>query len=859
MTQSAAESTCAQACDACRNIGLAIHPLRYALAWEGEDVPDGQRTPELSGEFSAAYPALGNVPAHYTLRLLRAGYLYVYDEKSDYWTAYEVGEAGYLRPFDFYGKAPPPNSGEPPAVPCGRHAGSAMARCIQVPDAENAGRLWLALTDTAWTDAIKKDHEDAGHRKLHMRCIDIEAWVASQGGKAQPHSAGLGQVFDQVAEYTLDPAELRYVDADEMAGQSTVLGVDKTFQPVQARAVFSLISSPFSVASVSRNDFLGLLWGKSPDDPQPAPIPPIMVALDDPAGVAAELGALMNDRLQALLQEKDRIRPLAVSMAITQLRDAVGQQDVYDSIEMMDDSAERMSSYIMERTGSDVMLFGPQLKLDAADLESIRAKSWDRYAAKYDVAAQQAWQQQHDADMTRLDEAIISPLAVAHKELLQSPCLRKHLACNYDRAHPHSGHGYQAVVARCLAGTQDKGPCAELYQQWLCGDANDHNNLILRAYALNLDTIAGKVVEAAAEPRVKLGELPWDSLVGLYAEAGNQIGKAGLTGTVATLVETTVGVLAKPVGSVVDGAARASLQALVALGMGIERPLQWVSTQATTREIVAGVMEALSQTVSRKVRRHAIKLELRRLEILGVKLDERHAVGFVGVLEDGDLITQATHRARQADFIRKKLSSWRRMMNTDVRAGMVGGMLQALAMIKLYKTATGGMKHERIESWQRLSTAAVGTFGGVMELGGEQVERLANANLRYARWLRYAEVASVWGARLVAVGGFVMAAIDLKRGLQENRQGNSMMAKLYAGSSMVGVFLTIAVLAGWFAVAGLLFIVALALAVAIMWLGDDARQDWLERTLWGKIGDPSEKYRTVEEDMQQYKIAVGAA
>lgn len=850
-------TACQEACDACRPVGLSILPLRYALAWNGNDVPADQRVPRLSEPFSASYPDLGRAPAHYGARLLRAGYLYVFDEQADEWTAYEVDEGGYLRPFDFFGTTPPPETGETAAIPCGRYAGNAMARCIKINDAANAKRIWLAMTDTAWTDAVKDDHQNPDFRGRHMRCIDVGAWVSTKG-KAQPHAQKLDNVFEQVAEYALEAPAPVHTDAAYLESQSTTAGVTKTLSTVQARASLALVSSPFPLAGGSRSDFLGLLWGNSPDDPAPAEVPPMMVALDDPAGVAAELGAMMNDRIQVLLTEKQNQRPLALSAAIDQLREAVGQQHVYDSIEMADQAAERQSAHILERTGSTYFPQDNAFQLDATDLASIRAKSWDGYAAKYDVAAEAAWKARHKAELERLDQEVIFPLATAHVLLMQSPMLRLHMACNYDPGHMHSGVGYQAVVTRAIIGTQDKSPCAELYEQWMQGDIRDRNNMILRAYALNLDQMADKVAEAAAEARFKLKDLPWDSLPGLYAEAGNQIGQAGLHGSVAALIETTVGPFAKLAGQVVDGTARVGLQALTALGVGVARPVEWVSTRATTREIVTGVMEAMAEAGHRKARRRAIKLELRRLQILGVNLNKRHTVGFVGIREDGSMVTRASYKGEKAAFIRGRLSSWRRIINTDIRAGTAAAMLQTLAMVELYKKATGGMRHERGESWARFGAAAVGTFGGALELSGKQLEKVAESNLRYSRWVTTGRTLAVIGRGASALGGFALAAMDIVRANQELREGNEAMANLYWASGISSGLLTAAVLFGAFALAAALFVVVIALALAIMWMGDDSRHDWLERTMWGRIQDSAQRYETLEVEIEQYAVAVGA-
>lgn len=71
------------------------------------------------------------------------------------------------------------------------------------------------------------------------------------------------------------------------------------------------------------------------------------------------------------------------------------------------------------------------------------------------------------------------------------------------------------------------------------------------------------------------------SVPGVFADVGvapiARMGPASLDGTTASLIEASVGLLANPAGKMVDCTARIGLQELVALGVGIERPLQWVS------------------------------------------------------------------------------------------------------------------------------------------------------------------------------------------------------------------------------------------------------------------------------------------
>lgn len=85
------------------------------------------------------------------------------------------------------------------------------------------------------------------------------------------------------------------------------------------------------------------------------------------------------------------------------------------------------------------------------------------------------------------------------------------------------------------------------------------------------------------------------------------------------------------------------------------------------------------------------------------------------------------------------------------------------------------------------------------------------------------------------------------------------MFALYFGSGVAGMVLSAAIWAGALMLSAFLFVLVIAFAIAIMWLDDTPRHDWLERSLWGSIKDADQKYRNAEIEMDEYKLAIGAA
>lgn len=844
-------------CPVCKIIGLPILPLRYALAWAGDDVVEGRRAPDLQAPFDVSdYPSLGTEKAKYTLRLLRGGYLYAYDEARKQWSAYEVAPGGQLYAFDI---AEGPALGESAKdVMCSRSGARSLARCIQVKDAANAGKLWLAHSDTQWTVEVRSRHEESGYRAMHMRCIDVGAWFRGKGKKGQKHLALLQGVFDSVSEYALKASSKLYFSQSEadgsskVAGASSISGVNVTPEP-------AFMFSPYDFAALDRSDFSGLLWAGSPNETL-SPDPYAMVALGDPVGLTAEVGALMNDRLAGFLAEPDRVRPLAASAAIQQLRETVEHQAVLKSVDTMDTLSSDMGGYADARGGMGAGdLMRDNLSLDVSDLKKIRANAWasNGYSERYDEVARNSWQSKHDSELKVIDETVIAPLARVHVTLLESTKLQVHLQCNYDRDDALSGAGYLGAVLSCIADTQDKLPQAALYERWLESSPQDKNNLLLRAMLFNQDKLAEQVAKSA-ENAVKIGwsELQWSNLFGLYGEAVKP-DNHGVNLLLATLIKQTMGPVAKILGRVVD--APTKLYGLVAWGMAGKVPLEKVTLAGkTSGQIVREVMLALERATGQRPRYQAIHAELRRLQILGLNTrQQRSDITFVGVRQDSSLVSSAHYRVERNGFIGNKLGNWRSVIDTDLRVGLAGSLLSAVALGTVYKKAVGSMMHERDESWARVVFTSVGVVGGSLELAGKQVERVGSATPRFMRWSAVGTIVANMGRAFSAIGGILISVVDFTRAWREKQRGNEKMATLYFISGAAGLGLSVAILAGSL-LFSVVFLVALAIVtLAIMIDGDNSRHAWLERCYWGRL--TSERYEDASIEGREYQLAIGVS
>lgn len=363
-------------CPNCVRPGLPILPVRYAVA--RDDATVTEKAPPLAAPFATAGITLPDNSAHYTLRALRSGYLYVLNEVRGVWGAYEVDEYGTLHGFDVRDPSPPPADDDELREVCSRHGNPELGRCVIIPDAHKAGAVWFGFSDTAWTPAVWRKHKQQAYREKHMRRVDVGAWVSGQGQQTQPHMESLSKLTVRVGEFALPVPRSGEGESDaerearrarnEARGADHAARRERAIQEgrdpdaemaeVELEQV-SVVAKSYPAFDFSLADFrnsagmaedfqqqaaeagkLGKAAGGSP-----GPYPPAMVALDDPAGAAMDLANLMNARLSEFMMQETIKRPLAVSTVVASLEEAVRSNAELDLLKSAQDKAERDLEY----------------------------------------------------------------------------------------------------------------------------------------------------------------------------------------------------------------------------------------------------------------------------------------------------------------------------------------------------------------------------------------------------------------------------------------------------------------------------------------------------------------------------------
>lgn len=234
----ATRQQCIAECPYCQKGGLPILPLRYAIT--RTDSESGEPAgPALSGPFGVGVTdiALPDGQA-YTLRLMRSGYLYVFNEVRGSWSGYFVTERGYLFPYvteikhDILARMNPEQVQggidallQPPTDeeeftctlnPDHHYPG----RCLTIPNADRAENIYLAFSDTAWTKRVWHEHatnaqvgDNGLRRRDHMRRLSLAEWRAG----ATEHAAPLAELEARVTEagHPWMPADMPAFVSDE--------------------------------------------------------------------------------------------------------------------------------------------------------------------------------------------------------------------------------------------------------------------------------------------------------------------------------------------------------------------------------------------------------------------------------------------------------------------------------------------------------------------------------------------------------------------------------------------------------------------------------------------------------------------
>ncbi len=876
-------------CTVCDQRGLPILPLRYAVARCGVGI--GEPAPRLQAPFGKGVTgiALPADQAQYTLRLLRAGYLYVFNEVRGEWKGYVVNNDAYLLEFDIHSKVPPDMDG---AEPCARMQGSAAGRCILVPSAREAGPLWIGFSDTAWTEAVWKRHQAASYRKRHMQCIDVGAWVnAGAAPASQLHMQRLEKLTDAVAEFALP--------AGEMEGRrvrNAYPALDYSIHPYsnERRSAVRLLEA----ATAAAGDFT-----------------PAMVAVNDSVGMVMDLSELIRFKVRTFEAKDDRAWKKATSDSVQVLRQAIQDSAAEQAL-----ARHRAKRYQSDEFGVPLYPAYTEEMRDRLDSmfatlppqeeQRVREAAWGRYLDDYSESARLRFETKLSSDFDAFVDEEISRLAFPFVAWYASRLFRNVLECTHDEDDITSGRNLTTIMGACLTEVAGLRAIADAILEDLAGTYADRTNPVMRALTLN-NTTAAEILDAAALPELEIANpTAWGRVFKAFAHVIDGAGKskskeelAAALGGVAKLAYQISGPVVLALGRAGRAAGDGVSSQAVAmatryrmmglLGVLSGRPLRVLQPSTTERGMAHAVVEALTDGLS-----GVDKVKLRK------KLDAELAADITSDKSARTPTGTRNARGRKKyqwtvfwdDASRKALgagvdpaalqdmvlsqqqlgrlvqSRTRQFVRADIGMGVASLILDGWnaydALGKLDDEKSGTSDQRQFG----LATALVAMTGSSLELVGSAMQRVRWGATRLARPFSFfanrvatrAALIAFCGRMVGAVGGFFGGALDIWKAWSAAQRGDRTTA-VFFGATGLASFIVAGLMAAGILTLGVGFIVLIVLALLSLlgqWLidmfTDNELEEWIARTPFGENGKG--RFISLEEQVVAWnKIIEGAA
>ncbi|MFC3461205.1 T6SS effector BTH_I2691 family protein [Massilia haematophila] len=818
-------------CDFCDKRGLPLLLVRDAVAPAGAGAP---LAPSLPIE-------LAPTAAHYTKRLLRSGYVNVYDEARRRWEAYFVTADGYF--FKLL-----QTSGVAPVVPakpfnCADEGHRAVASCITISDPKNASKVWIGFSDVLWTDAVRKANDDPTYRKRHMVEIDVQSAIK---GKQAPHRP-MAQVTAVVAEYAMAPKDAKF------AFSASPFNFDTRYGRAE-----SLVRECNALAREK-----GLI-----------------VTLPDPAGITQELALLMECKIKSFISKNpvDQ-RNLAASAAIDRIEEAYRKSFEDTEIATTEQLADEQ---ITENPFGHLFSASTREKTErlrevtSNQLDRASNDGWKKYASKFDNKSRQAWLKPFSQRFETFNKDYIAPLALSHATWMKAQALAAYFECNYDVHSVDSGTVYTMVVTQCVTATQDKQACSRLYEEWLGGDVADKENILLRAMIGN-QKINEEAVKAAITVSADLRQIPWDNIFAAYNTAGARLA-AGAQDAAARLIVQIGGPLARIFNKVLDGSA-GFRAAIMATGLVSGHPVIFIEVTGSRKEFrklaIRELLRASGQTVSNKVLGKAVAAELKRQQIRGVRLGGNTRMRFAlnldqltlrsipSGLSQQQIANHLVSSFRTVEALENiNLNRWRSVINQEMGSGIVAAILQAITLTKLLVDKEKSLANEKGDASGRVEAGMCAIAGSTSEVLGNFLKNRALLGMRFGQGLvasmgRYTAIIG----RVTGLGGSLyMAFLDAEKYTEARNENQPGLAWLYGASAISGLALASVLFypailgAAAIPVIGLLILLCVGIGLLIENLKDNPIQDWLERCPWGMLS--SQRYPDMATEQAQLLLAL---
>jgi hypothetical protein len=586
-----------QGCEFCRRRGLALLPVRPALKGEGDCAPGLPETitPPLALQGETAWAA----------RLLREGFLYIWDEQASRWSGYFCTCEGFFYPLSL-------ENGAPPAVVSGRIKPCiteplelARASLITLPVRPapfQYGVFWFAWSEVEWTDAVRKRHEAAAYRERYMQRFDMARWLAS------------GQADNVVPIATLSQTVAEYSEEAERSEM-------RAWSPTPWKNATALDGANLLLAAQSLSPGQGGI-----------------IMLSDPVATVQEISTLINYRLTSRFSASPEFeRGLALTSLLSGLKEAMCTQFARDIL-TQNEQAEISTRYGGESAGG---IARPPLPAHASALHALNDSMlqthvnarWANYEKYIDRDKEREFLERYDSALREYDARVISPMTDMYLAWLKSDALQDYLDHNFDQRDIVSGAVFIQAVTDCVDGMLDKKGASDYFCEQLSQPTIAARNILLRATVANNAAWQQQINHAVSAGRYD--DLPWDKLADGYKDITGQM-KDGITLGIETYLSTVSSVLLGVARKTVDGVLLPAMVAMAACG---GYALRTVTLTGERKYFINAVLEQLAKMTDPDMRiapsrvRHYVDIEMRRMKITGMAVEGTQKSKFIVMID----------------------------------------------------------------------------------------------------------------------------------------------------------------------------------------------------------------------------------
>lgn len=834
-----------ETCGFCDKPGLLLYPVRYAIA-----CPAGASfTPGLSGNFKIENAPATAASAKYTLRGIRTGYLYTYDEKRERLKAYLVMPGGHL--FNFPPELPAP-SPKNKSFTCTNPVEESLSMCVNVEHSDNnpARVFWIGWSNSAWTPALIKKVKNDEWRRKHMRGIDIP-WMLT--GERDSHAAEFQRAANAVAHFAMDKHQLQKA----FGFSNTPISHEVRRQKMAEKFIKAFAKTPMKKGYI--------------------------VAIDDPVGITNDLseltvptdhsgfdveiyrGRIIEEILQSAesavrqrarndfdfnvaQKKKDYENPPPDGLSYSDAQEIFAVIKAGGSEKLTKRRQEEQKKYgagvaAQRKAAED----GAWLELTTIDGKSILdAQKRSGLPAKYQTAVK-AYEKQGLA------------IAQAHVDWLTSKQLRDWMQGVHDEHDLASGFAYRESLAQCIGKATATKACDQQLSAWLkSADASNTSNLYARAMLFNQSDII-----SAAEAQIKGGDVKLKNLLSIYKQSMSRLKEGQEFRLIDKLVFTVTNSLLKAFGKHATRAMRdltvisLSLLGKAVIAEGNHTPgdvAKWVIAEAEKKGVNFGENKAAATSAAQRTIE-----ETKRTQPADV-FASMYEFDIASLEQDGRIPPGAIKSIKVPGYTttEKWLGSSR-----DFNVGAVAVVLQLVAFGFAYRDFKVSDQFESNKLLVKLGIAVMNVGGALIELAGTAMEKAPTHPLSVAineHWGKGSEAGKkvlVFGKRLSALAGVATALFDFYEAYLALLENDKTLSSLYAVNAVLGLSLTVA---GYFSLAIFwpLFVAALILSIVIAVFKKDALTKWISHCFFASNYSAKGQYLTLDEELTAFQSALGA-